>query len=285
MLKDNARYKDLILEPGTFVPEVFDDYPVDDPYVRLYQPVYDREFTVDENYPFVDDSLADRWLHFWAYPAILYGVQRLRLLFAWGMKVEGRSWLRKYRKQLKGGAITVCNHCHRADAEAVLLAVRANRHTKIPMFAPNFATKDQKLLKAVGGVPIPPPEAGMAAMKKFNQAFDEFHRRGYWFHIFPESCKWNFYKPLRPFQKGAFTMSYKYGMPIVPCMIVWRERKGLFKWFGPKNTPLLTLRIGEPVIPDTSAVRKVEVERILRLTHERMCRLGGIVKNTWPAME
>ena len=153
---------------------------------------------------------------------------------------------------------------------------------KIPMFAPNFGTKDGFFMKTVGGVPIPDAEAGMAALKKFNEAFDEFHRRGYWMHVFPEAKRWDYYKPLRPFQKGAFTMAYKYDMPLLPCVITYRERTGIFRLFGPKNMPLLQVEIGEPILPDKSQPRAQEVNRLLELSHKRMEQMAGITHNPWP---
>lgn len=284
-LSDNPRYRDLELEPGTCVPQMRDDYPTEDPYIRLYKPEYIKNNVFDENYPYVDDSFRENILHWLGYPVLLYGGLNILLRLQMGLRFEGREWLKKYKKELAGGAITLGNHCHRHDAEAILLAVRAKWTTKIPMFAANFNTKDEIFLHMVGGIPIPPAEFGMAAMKKFNLAFDEFHERGYWFHIFPEAAKWDWYKPLRPFQKGAFTMAYKYGMPLVPCMITWRPRTGIYRLFGPKEMPLMTVRIGEPIIPDTGAPRKTEVDRLLHLAHERMEQLAGIRHNTWPASQ
>lgn len=284
-LRKNKRYQDLRLRPGTVVPQLRDDYPEDNPYVRLYQPEYIRDLRFDEHYPYVDDSWQGR---FWRF-AGQYGFRHIVLMmlrFQMGWKVEGRHWLKQYSNELKGGAITVANHCHRHDCEAVLFAVRTNLvTTRIPMFAANFNTKDLNFLRMVGGVPLPPAEMGMQAMKRFNEAFDEFHRRGYWFHIFPEACKWDWYKPLRPFQKGAFSMSYKYGMPIIPCTITWRKRTGLYRLFGPKEMPLMTVRICEPIVPDTAAPRKAEVDRLLHEARRRMLEAGDILENSWPAQE
>lgn len=282
-LLKNKRYQDLSLRPGTVVPQLRDDYPEDDPYVRLYQPEYVRDLCFDEQYPYVDDSWQGRFWRCVGQYFFRHIVIWIMLRLQMGWKVEGRQWLRQYRQQLKGGAITVGNHCHRHDCEAVLFAVRTNLlTTRIPMFAANFNTKDLNFLRMVGGVPLPPAEMGMKAMKQFNLAFDEFHRRGYWFHVFPEACKWDWYKPLRPFQKGAFSMSYKYGMPIVPCMITWRKRTGIYRLFGPKERPLMTLRICEPVLPDTQAPRKAEVDRLLSESRRRMLEAGDILQNSWP---
>ena len=65
-------------------------------------------------------------------------------------------------------------------------------------------------------------------------------------------------------------------------MITYRERKGIFRLFGPKNLPLLTVTIGEPIYPDTTQSRKVEVERLRGIAHAQMQQMAGIVHNPWP---
>jgi 1-acyl-sn-glycerol-3-phosphate acyltransferase len=279
----NKRYVDLKVTPGTYVPPVTTDYPEENPYEGLYKPVYDRDFpAVDATYPYVDDTWQNKLRIWYGYYFVLR-LLGLILRIKYGLRFVGLENVRKYRKQLAGGAITISNHCYRHDCASVLYGIGAKANTRIPMFAPNFRTKDQFYLCIVGGIPIPAPEEGLSAMKAFNAAFDEFHRRGYWFHIFPEAKRWDWYKPLRPFQKGAFTMSYKYNMPIVPCAIVYRPRTGIYKWFGPKDEPLTCVVYGEPIFPNTAAPRAVETERLLNKTHETICRLAGITHNTWPS--
>ena len=279
----NKRYEDLKVTPGTYVPPVTTDYPEDNPYEGMYKPVYDRDFpNVDATYPYVDDTWQNKLRIWYGYHVVLR-LLGLILRIKYGLRFVGLENVRKYRKQLEGGAITISNHCYRHDCASVLYGLRAKENTRIPMFAPNFRTKDQFYLCIVGGIPIPAPEEGLSAMKAFNAAFDEFHRRGYWFHIFPEAKRWDWYKPLRPFQKGAFTMSYKYNMPILPCAIVYRPRTGIYKWFGPKDEPLTCVVYGEPIFPDTTAPRAAETERLLNVTHQTICQLAGIEHNTWPS--
>ena len=276
------------------MPPVTRDYPEDDPYVGLYQPVYDRPFPeVDANYPYFSDSYLKRRLTFWGYIFILrlLGVI-LRIKYGLRWKMEGDkhwsrcSWITRWRLRkydLSRGAITVANHCYRHDAASVLNAIHADHHTRIPMFAPNFKTRDQKFLVWVGGIPIPEPEAGLSAMKAFNAAFDKYNERGYWFHVFPEAKRWDWYKPVRPFQKGAFTMSYKYNKPILPCAVTYRPRTGIWRLFGPKDEPLTQVVIGAPIYPDTTQPRAAETVRLLNETHATVCRLAGITHNTWPS--
>ena len=78
-------------------------------------------------------------------------------------------------------------------------------------------------------------------------------------------------------------MSYKYNKPLLPCVITYRERKGIFRLFGPKSLPLLTVTIGEPIFPDTTQPRKTEVERLREVAHSQMQHMAGITHNPWPA--
>lgn len=280
----NKQYEELKVVAGEYIPQPALDYPQDNPFERTLFPVFDREMAIDENYPYMDYSVRYRLKTQWGYALVLKFFVNIMLRVKMGLRVRGRQVLKQHREGLKNGAITIANHVYRLDCPCVLIAVKAKHTTRIPMFAPNFRTKDSFFLNLVGGVPIPEPEAGMSAMKKFNEAFDEFNRRGWWFHIFPEACRWDMYKPLRPFQKGAFTMSYKYNKPLLPCVITYRERKGIFRLFGPKDLPLLTVNIGEPLYPDTTQPRKQEVERLREVAHAQMQQMAGITHNPWPAV-
>ena len=83
--------------------------------------------------------------------------------------------------------------------------------------------------------------------------------------------------------KGALTMAYKYNMPVIPCVISYRPRTGIFRLFDKANVPLLTLNVGTPVLPDITKPRKDEVGRLLNEAHAQMVRMAGIRKNPWPA--
>ena len=290
----NKRYEDLKVTAGTYVPPVTTDFPEDDPYVGLYQPVYDREYLpIDATYPYFDEGWRNKLRVWFGYTFVLrlLGII-LRIKYGLRWKIEGetqwhrspwpvRRWLKQF--DLSRGAITIANHCYRHDCASVLTSFHASRHTRIPMFAPNFRTKDQFYLRIVGGIPIPDASKGLSAMKAFNKAFDDYNALGYWFHIFPEAKRWDWYKPLRPFQKGAFTMAYKYNKPILPFAVSYRERTGIYRFLGPKDEPLTQVVIGAPIYPDTTQPRAAETERLLNLTHETICRLAGIEHNTWPS--
>ena len=134
-------------------------------------------------------------------------------------------------------------------------------------------------MKHIGGIPIPDNFSGL---RKFDQALDELHTSKRWLHIFPESCSWYDYAPLRPFKTGAFNMACRYSLPVLPLMISFRPRTGWRKLFD-KDTPLLTIHVGDPIVPDPSAPRKEEAARIRDLAHKAMLDMAGIVSNPWPS--
>lgn len=270
----------MTLVPGTYVPDVGIDYPVDNPLARLMPVQKVTEIKADVDYPFLDDSFAYKFHHNFVY-FMADTLVRLLNKLKFGMRVEGREILKKYKKELSGGIVTVSNHCYRWDALCVHHAMR--RRLVIPMLTDLFEGKDRYFVKYFGGIPL--SDGSLSATRKFNAAFDEHHRRGACVHIFAEARSWPFYKPLRPFQKGAFTMAYRWNCPIVPLNLSFRPRTGIHKLFGAPEIPLITIKIGEPIFPDASQPRKVEVERLAKATHESICRLGGIIKNPWPAVD
>ena len=274
----NIRFDDFKVEEGIYVPEIGKTYPQDDSTRSLLSPVFTREETFDEHYPYLDESPKYKWNNWIGHHFVLrlvYLVNHIRN----GVRFEGRENLKKYKNELSGGAITIANHCNYLDCPAVLEAVHAKPTVRIPMYHLTFLTNVSWYLKAVGGIPV--PFESMAAMKKYNEAFDEFHRRGYWFHVFPESSRWDGYKPLRPFFKGAFTMAYKYEMPLLPCVIKFRERKGIYRLFAKKDDPLLTVVVGTPVFPDKTTARQQDVNRMREECFNQMLKMAGITHNTW----
>jgi 1-acyl-sn-glycerol-3-phosphate acyltransferase len=236
-----------------------------------------KDIRFDGTYTYLDKSLKFKTLHFLIYLftwTVAFLVNRIRF----GLKIEGREKIRQNRKLFSGGVMTVCNHVHRWDMLCVLQAMRF-RMAWIPMYAQPFNGKDGFIMKYIGGIAIPEEYSGL---RKFDQAIDELHDRGKWIHIFPESCSWKYYAPLRPFKIGAFNMAYKYALPIVPLIITFRPRTGWRRFFS-KNEPLLTIHVGDPIVPDPKAARKDEAARMRDLAHKTMLDMAGIVSNPWPS--
>jgi len=275
MIENNPQYKELRVKAGEYIPDAGIEYPTD-PSVRMVNPPKTHPFDIDENYPYYDKSkeaLKQRRIAYSICRTFVFFVNRIK----WGFKCEGRENLKKYKEVLKEGCVTTCNHAYRWDMVSVIQATGHDFY--IPMYGENMKTDDHWYMKSIGGIPIP---TTLQAMKKYDAAMDQYHADGHWIHLFPEGIRWDFYKPLKPFHKGAFTMAYRWGCPILPCYITFRKRTGLYKLTGKANEPLITCHIGTPILPDSAAPRKVEVERITKEVWDQMLQLGGIEHNPWP---
>jgi 1-acyl-sn-glycerol-3-phosphate acyltransferase len=162
----------------------------------------------------------------------------------------------------------------------VLQALGHCKRMHFPAWQDNLRGADRNLIRWAGGIPVP---TELHAIKPFNDTFEDLHKRGKWIHVFPESANWHYYQPIRPFKKGMFTMAWQLDMPVLPMAFSWRPRTGLWKLFGKK--PLVTLRIGEPILPDKTLKRRESVDKLRKETHEAVVRLAGInpADNPWPA--
>ena len=276
-IKNNERYLQMEVKPGEYLPDIGIDYPVDDPYASLVEAKFVRDLKFDGTYPYLEDSFSFRMQRNMAYFLVngpYYWVNRLR----YDLHFEGREILEKYKNELSNGAVIVSNHCYPWDGMAISECLK--KRLWVPMLAKHFNTANYWHLRYFGGIPVPENYDGL---KEFNKAFDTIHERKGWILVFPEARNWHFYKPVRPFRKGALTMAYKYNITILPMCITYRERTGIFKLFAPAEHPLLTVRIGEPIFPDATKPRKDEVNRLIEDSHAAVCSLAGIVKNSWPA--
>lgn len=282
MLKDYSAfgpaYRNFKVKEGVYVPEPPEEFSGDKPFTKMAPIRGDlKDIKFDGTYTYLDKSLKFKIWHLLIYLTtwfVAFPLNRIR----YGLKIEGREKIRKNKDILANGVMTVCNHVHRWDMICVMQAMRY-RKAWIPMYAQPFRGKDGFLMKNIGGIAIPEEHSGLRA---FDQALDELHANKQWIHIFPESCSWKFYAPLRPFKIGAFNMAYRYSLPIMPLVISFRPRTGWRKLFS-KNEPLLTIHVGDPIVPDLNTPRKKEAERMRELAHKTMLKMAGIVSNPWPS--
>lgn len=282
MLKDYSAfgpaYRNFKVKEEVYVPEPPEEFSGDKPFTKMAPIRGDlKDIKFDGTYTYLDKSLKFKIWHLLIYLIawfVAFPLNRIRF----GLKIEGREKIRKNKDILANGMMTVCNHVHRWDMICVMQAMRY-RKAWIPMYAQPFRGKDGFLMKNIGGIAIPEEHSGLRA---FDQALDELHANKQWIHIFPESCSWKFYAPLRPFKIGAFNMAYRYSLPIMPLVISFRPRTGWRKLFS-KNEPLLTIHVGDPIVPDLNTPRKKEAERMRELAHKTMLKMAGIVSNPWPS--
>ena len=244
-----------------------------------------HEVIVDENYPFLDKSFRFRFMRGLMHLGIFTLVFTLSPI-RFGLKIEGRKILRKYRELLKDGAMTVSNHMHRWDFLFVLQALRY-RLMYFPAWKENLSGPDEGFIRFAGGIPVPEE---IHTIKYFNRAFDEIHEKKKWIHVFPESSRFDYFLPIRPFKKGVFTLAHRYNLPVLPIAFSYRRPRfpytlvNLFRSLaGKQKLPMITLRIGEPILLDQSLSRKDAVLKLRKDCHEAIVRLAGVKDNPYPA--
>ncbi|MCL2763619.1 MAG: 1-acyl-sn-glycerol-3-phosphate acyltransferase [Treponema sp.] len=266
------------MEP--YIPQLNIVYP-DKPDAHMVEFKVLRDINVDEHYPFLDKSFKFKLMRGLVY----LGIFTLVFMISptrFGIKIEGRNILRKYRKLLKDGAMTISNHVQRWDFLFVQQAIRY-RTMYFPLWKEQLRGPDAGLIRAAGGIPVP---EDIHTIKYFNQAFDEIRARKKWIHAFPESSRFDYFQPIRPFKKGVFTMAYRYQLPVLPIAISYRKPRfpfTLVNMLRKQKLPMITIRIGEPVLFDPNLSRKEAVQKLRKDCHEAVVRLAGITNNPYPA--
>ena len=267
-----------------YVPDLGLVYP-DKPDGRMIKMKIVNDVKVDENYPFLDTSPYFKFRRAIVYLGI-FTVQRLLAILRFDLRIRGRKNLRKNRKLLKNGAMSICNHVHRWDFPFSAMALRY-RTMYFPVWKETLNSKDTNCIRWSGGIPVPD---SVKLMKYFNEAFDVVIAKKKWIHAYPESSRFDYYQPIRPFKKGVFTIAHRYKLPVIPLAITYRKPYfpfTLLNFFrslkGNIKLPLLTINVGPPVLIDNSLSRREGIQKLRKDCHEAMVRLAGIKNNPYPA--
>lgn len=254
----------------------FDPRPTKYPYPEFtdghYLKIKKDDGTVfDRDYPYIDDSpafLRKRRLFDIVLRLIVFPMTRIRL----GLKVRGKENLKKHSEALKNGAILCSNHVHLWDFLAIRSAVLPNK-PYVLVWSKNVSGENGKNVRLVGGIPI--PRTGPAATKAQLKAVRKMLNAGGWLQIYSEGSMWEYYRPVRPFKKGAARLSVMFEKPLVPMAFSFR-RPGWIRRTIFRQIALFTLSIGEPLCPDASLGVREQEEELCKRSHEAVCRLAGI---------
>lgn len=236
-----------------------------------YLPVKHCTDTVfDKDYPYVDNSFGYKFIEgAMRVITVLIAFPVVRLVT--GLKIEGKENLKKHKKILKNGVVSVANHVHQWDFITIMDAVRPFRPW-IPAWDINMRGENRHLIRYSRGIPL--PVGDRRATAAFAHAIDGLLQEGHWLHVAAEASMWEDYMPIRPFKKGAATFAVRNNVPVLPLAFSYREPKGICKLIW--RRPWLTLHIGEPIYRDPE-LNKVEAAKDLtRRAHAEVCHLAGI---------
>ena len=229
-----------------------------------------RKIHLDKNYAYmpkgvrfrIERALAALVLHLVVFP-----ITRL----THGLKIHGRKNLKKHKKELKNGAITVSNHVFMWDYLCVLKAIRPHI-SYFPAWKPNFESGFSPCMRILGGMPI--PEGDIHAMMAFKRNMDEVVESGRWLHVFAEGSLWFFYPDIRPLKPAVFQYAVKYQKPLIPISMSFRPRKGWRKIFG--KGPFVDLHISEPLYADPTLSPRNATDELRARAYKIMQEMNGI---------
>ena len=188
-----------------------------------------------------------------------------------GLKIYGRENIKKHKKELKGGAITVSNHVFMWDYLAVLKAIRPHI-SYFPAWKTNLESVFCPFMRILGAMPI--PEGDVHLMAIFKRDMDTVAESGRWMHVFPEGSLWYFYPDIRPLKPAVFTYAVKYDKPLIPISMSFRPRKGINKLFG--KAPCVDLHIAEPLYANKAMTYRAAVDELRARTYHIMQDMNGI---------
>lgn len=229
----------------------------------------DNGTVYDENYPYVDNSFGFRFKRFWFYIFALlvaFPIQSIRM----GFKVNGRKNLKKHKKEIKEGIVSVSNHVHMWDYMSIM-NVMYPRKTHILAWDKNISGENGKMIRMSGGIPVPNNSKGFFKMSK---ATIDYVKNGGWLHVASEASMWEYYAPIRPFKEGAAFYAYMSNRSILPMAFSYRP----VGWFRKKifhQIAKYTLNIGEPIYPDKSLPQAESIKKLTIDSHKAVCALAG----------
>lgn len=231
----------------------------------------DRGIVFDGDYPYVDKSKSFKFrqaLLRILLITIVLPVVRIRM----GLKVKGKENLKKHKDIIKKGVVSCCNHVHMWDYLGIMSLI-APIKPNVLIWADNINGEWGKMMRLVGGIPI--PESGAKATIAYLRAVNKLLKEGNWLHIYSEGSMWEYYKPIRPFKRGAAFIAIQNDKPVLPMAFTYRKPKFIRKYVF-RQIATFTLNIGEPIFKDETLSKKEQESDLTRRSFEKVCILAGI---------
>ena len=243
---------------------------------HYFSPKMDRGIVFDENYPYIDYSKEFAFKRFWVHlllRILVFPFARVKI----GLKIKGKYNLKRYKNELKGGAVTIANHVEMWDYISIMKALHNFKWTYLLAWDKNINGDSGPLVRMVGGIPI--PEKNNAATVAFVKATNKLLQDGGFLHIYPEGSMWEYYAPIRPFKIGAASIAIKNNKPILPLAFSYRKPS----WFRRKVLKLpaaFTLTVGAPLLANPDLQMSEQIKDLTIRAHHAVCELAGFKGNS-----
>ena len=220
--------------------------------IDLWEPL---EFNIDRNYEYVSKDIIFNTFSDILYYLIAYPILKVLTKIVYDLKIEGRENI----DFLEKGAISVSNHVLFLDCAMVGLTWGLKRVYYTTLEGSFKIPFVRKLIKLLRAMPIPEK---IKNREYFMKAIEEILNNGNFVHFYPEASLFPYYKKIRNFKNGAFSIAVKNDVPIVPMVFTFREPKGIRKIFKKKKD--VTLKILKPVTIKEEGLNQKQKEELLK---------------------
>ena len=220
--------------------------------IDLWEPL---DFNIDRNYEYVSKDIIFNTFSDVLYYLIAYPILKVLTKIVYDLKIEGRENI----DFLEKGAISVSNHVLFLDCAMVGLAWGLKRVYYTTLEGSFKIPFVRKLIKLLRAMPIPEK---IKNREYFMKAIEEILNNGNFVHFYPEASLFPYYKKIRNFKNGAFSIAVKNDVPIVPMVFTFREPKGIRKIFKKKKD--VTLKILKPVTIKEEGLNQKQKEELLK---------------------
>lgn len=220
--------------------------------IDLWEPL---EFNIDRNYEYVSKDIIFNTFSDVLYYLIAYPILKVLTKIVYDLKIEGRENI----DFLEKGAISVSNHVLFLDCAMVGLTWGLKRVYYTTLEGSFKIPFVRKLIKLLRAMPIPEK---IKNREYFMKAIEEILNNGNFVHFYPEASLFPYYKKIRNFKNGAFSIAVKNDVPIVPMVFTFREPKGIRKIFKKKKD--VTLKILKPVTIKEEGLNQKQKEELLK---------------------
>ncbi len=171
---------------------------------------------------------------------------------AFNLKIKGRKNLRGIKS-----AITISNHVHFLDA---LMNMQAVKRKDFYIVAADHNMKKGVvgyIFKTAGVLPL---SNSLDASINLNKTISNILKNGGLIHMYAESALWFRYEQSRPLKIGAFKMAVNNNVPVIPMIILFRN-KSKFEFYRRKKT--VTIQILKPIYPDMSLNKTERAKKMM----------------------
>ena len=196
--------------------------------------------------------------------SIVQGILNIYNHFVFGLKVEGKSNIKKISK--KTGAVVIANHVHILDCTLIACMVGRMRRIYFSTLESNFNIPViRHLIKGLGGVPIPKTIPGL---NEFFKEMQKALKTGDLVCMYPESVLYPYYEGIRDFKSGAFHLAVDTNCPIVPMVITFRKPTGIYALY--KKKPCITITALKPINVPSKGKHKEKIVSLMSQCHSAM---------------